>query len=148
MEFEDKLDKGLSSVKLMIEEASNTEEPFLSLELHRLIQYLDILVKSYGNKKYKEEFKRYKEDKGLGKYDNKKDYKRDQVYAIVKELEFRDNFMEKEGYFERGYDNLLELFAEIFNHWGSYGKLLEEKEHKEPKTRAERKELDKESKQK
>lgn len=140
LSVKERIDKGIKSIRLMIDEAKILEEPYLSLEMKRLIQYEDVLVKVFGDEQYEEDFKWLKEDKGLKSFEEDKGYTRDEIYAIVKELEFRDKNMEKEGYFRRGFENLLELYSEIFNHWGSYEKLLK-KEDKVPKTRAERREL-------
>ena len=140
LSVKERIDKGIESIRLMIDEAKILEEPYLSLEMKRLIQYEDVLVKVFGDEHYEEDFNWLKEDKGLNNFVEDKGYTRDEIYAIVKELEFRDKNMEKEGYFRRGFENLKELYSEIFNHWGSYEKLLK-KEDKVPKTRAERREL-------
>ena len=75
LSFKDKLDKGRESKRLMIDEANTLDEPYLSLEMKRLIQYEDVLVKVFGDEQYEEDFNWLKEDKGLNNFEEDKGLK-------------------------------------------------------------------------
>lgn len=125
-----KVESGSKALKDLIELFGDVRGISARIGVEKRVRQLDVLNKAYGNKETDKELRNYKFNNNLDGYAVNKEYGQDVVYGYIKDIEFTKGYLEDASAYGdfielvEGLADVLDLYAEIFNHWDVYQGLL------------------------